>query len=138
MSTTDRLFTVGAVLLGVVLKLEAAGRRSVPRWASAQRLPGSGSQPRSSSDLTSDIGGHSANRASARLARGRRYTRPMARITFSGGATLHVPGSAAKVASALEAPRNGFTLAKFPGSTARVNPDQIAFISDDSEPPVRR
>jgi hypothetical protein len=56
----------------------------------------------------------------------------MATITFSGGATLHVPGTAAQVASALSAPRNGAAFAKFAGGT-RVNPDQVAFITDDSE-----
>ena len=56
----------------------------------------------------------------------------MAVITFSGGATLHVPGTAAQVASALSAPRNGAAFAKLPGGT-RVNPDQVAFITDDPE-----
>jgi hypothetical protein len=55
----------------------------------------------------------------------------MAVITFSGGATLQLPGTAAQVASALSAPRDGAMFATFPGGV-RVNPDQIAFVIDES------
>jgi hypothetical protein len=56
----------------------------------------------------------------------------MAIITFSGGATLQVEGRAAQVASALSAPRDGAMFAQF--GRVRVNPDQIAFITNDDLP----